>query len=131
MSKICAALGIILLVASIAAIACTPATPSASHIARSSIVAYGIAVSDHWDQSSTSLRVGVDVKHARKGNAPSSVEALSPCALPIKIGETVVVFMIGDDWVVYPADMYKNVLGSTPARSANSSFKPMPLRGTP
>jgi len=129
MRKISAVLGIILVAAFLPANACTPAIPSAEHIARSSMVAYGIAISDRRDQPSTSLLVTVDVKRARKGNPPDSVEARSPCALPIKIGETVVVLLIGNDWLAYPADMYESVLGPTPDMSSNNLFKPTPLRG--
>lgn len=55
--------------------------------------------------------------------------AISPCAFPIKIGETVVVLKVESDWLVYPADMYESVFGPTPAMSADNSPKPTSLRG--
>lgn len=94
------ALALVFLIAPVVVVACTPALPSISHFIDSSLIVYGRATAERWDQASSSLYAQVAVQHVRKGAAPGWIEALSPCALPIRVDEVVVVFNFGDRLIV-------------------------------
>lgn len=55
------------------------------------------------------LLVRVAQTESLKGRAPKIVEATSPCALPIVIGDKVLVAQLQGEFVAYPADFLDSV----------------------
>jgi len=104
-------IGVLAAAAPLCSMACSPASPDANEALHASFIVRGRAMSSHWIEPST-LIVRVAVKGVVKGNAPNSLEATSPCALPVKDGETVVVFNIDGQSLVYPTEVYEQDIQS-------------------
>jgi len=68
-------------------------------------------VGSHWEKPA-SLLVSVAVDEVLKGNAPNTLNATSPCALPVKNGEAVVVINGEGGSLVYPMEIYEKDLRS-------------------
>jgi hypothetical protein len=59
-----------------------------------------------WSYEAPHLRVTVRVNEALRGIAPAEISAISPCALPVREGERVVVVVFKQGYqAVYPADL--------------------------
>lgn len=96
------------------ALACSPAYPDESMARESKGLFVGTAISSRWSDERPHLKVRVKVTEVLRGRASGEIFAISPCALPIKDGERVVVVQYEDgkydyDQVVYPADMAEKV----------------------
>lgn len=85
--------------------ACDPATPDSNQALKATFIAQGTAEGSHWIEPST-LLVRIAVVKVIKGSSPSVIEAASPCALPVKDGETVIVFNSEGRTLVYPTKIY-------------------------
>lgn len=104
-------LAIAFLTGSFRAAACPTEPPSFAQVQTATFVAFGRAVSSDWDKPTERLLVRVAVTDVRKGNALDMLVATSPCRVPIKKDEAVVVLQIQSKFLVYPAEFYTNVLG--------------------
>jgi hypothetical protein len=69
--------------------------------------AIGIASSNSMSLAAPELLVRVQVLEVIHGKAPATVTAVSPCHLPLKPGERVLVATYSGRRAVYPADWYE------------------------
>jgi hypothetical protein len=98
--------------------ACEPASPNTNQAISARFIVRGRAMESRWVQPAT-LLVHVAVENVIKGRAPTALDATSPCALPVKDGETVIVFNNDGESLVYPIAVYEQDL-----RSALHSVRP-------
>jgi hypothetical protein len=91
--------------------ACEPASPGANQALKANFIVRGRVVSSHWEEPAN-LLVRVAVDEVLKGNAPNALDATSPCALPVKNGEAVVVINSEGRSLAYPMEIYGKDLGS-------------------
>ena len=90
-------------------LACTPVLPTESMFQDAAIVLIGKAVSSRWVPGARdNLLVSVKTIETLRGTVTDTLEAASPCALPIDDGERVVVVSGVERLFVYPADMYES-----------------------
>jgi hypothetical protein len=91
--------------------ACEPASPDANQVLKANLIVRGRVVGSHWEEPA-SLLVSVAVDEVLKGHAQKALNATSPCALPVKNGEAVVVINGEGRSLVYPIDIYEKDLRS-------------------
>ena len=90
--------------------ACIVVPPSKSFARTSTAVFIGNATSSHRRADTSYLMVSVKVTEILKGSPPDSLEAISPCDLPINEGERVVVLKSITQFLVYPAETYERIV---------------------
>jgi hypothetical protein len=115
MKTLLLALTIVALALPSCVLACSPAYPDESMARESKGLFVGTAISSRWSDERPNLKVRVKVTEVLRGRASGEIFAISPCALPIKNGERVVVVQYKDgqyDYkqVVYTAEMAEKVL---------------------
>lgn len=93
--------------------ACQIRGPSASYAQLASLIVIGQAIEGREVGSGWVIRVKVN--EVLKGQALENLEAISPCGLPIRGGERVVVARISESLIVHPADMYEEVFRAAAA----------------
>ena len=97
--------------ASGAAFACTPPLPDERLAREGRNVIIGKVVSPGFTQSRPDgmpeMLVKIERLEILSGRTPATVSAVSPCALPLQLGERVVVATFAGRRYVYPADMYE------------------------
>jgi hypothetical protein len=91
--------------------ACEPVSPSASQAFAARFIVRGRVMGSRWIQPAT-LLVHVAVEGVIKGSAPNTLDAASPCALPVKDGEIVIVFNNDAQSQAYPTEIYEQDLRS-------------------
>lgn len=91
--------------------ACNPVTPDEAMAREASAIFVGTAMSTRCSYDVPHLRVTVRVNEALRGIAPTEISATSPCALPIREGERVVVVVFKQGYrAVYPSDLAEEAL---------------------
>lgn len=98
--------------------ACQIRGPTASYAQAVSLIVIGQAIDAR--EVGSGLVIRVKVNEILKGHALETLEAISPCGLPIKAGQRVVVVRIGETLIAHPADTYEEVfraaVAATPAK---------------
>jgi DMSO/TMAO reductase YedYZ molybdopterin-dependent catalytic subunit len=100
---------IVLLAASLASMACTSMDNSVMYAKEATFAAIGYEAGQRMVSFPNPLQliVRVTVNETLVGEPVRHLEAISPCALPIRDHEKVVVAHIQGKLVVYPADIYE------------------------
>ena len=89
-------------------IACTPASPDTELVSQAQGAALGAASKSRITEDAQRI-VLVKIEKTLWGKFSSSVEAKSPCGVPIIDGERVVVVRMEKRLYVYSADLYERV----------------------
>ena len=89
--------------------ACLLAVPDPSFAGQATFAAVAHASSDRWDSETGRLLVRVVIDEVLVGDGPEDLEAISPCATPIRRNEKVVAAVIDGALRVYPADEYESM----------------------
>ena len=108
MNKITLAIVFLLASLPIQSLACSPILPSEAIGRDADRVLIGVTTGNSR-KSKNFYEALVDIKITEilKGQTANTVTAISPCSLPFKKGEKVVVVSINHQWIVYSADFYE------------------------